>query len=40
MAMHVSDILTVDAIVVRPQWTSFDDAVGGLVDRLVAARFL
>jgi mannitol/fructose-specific phosphotransferase system IIA component (Ntr-type) len=40
MAMRVSDILTTDAIVVRPQWTTFDDAVDGLVDRLVAARCL
>jgi len=40
MGMRVSEVLTVDTIIVRPPWTTFDDAVDGLVKQLVTARCL
>jgi mannitol/fructose-specific phosphotransferase system IIA component (Ntr-type) len=35
--MRVSEALISGAIVVHPMWKTFDDAVAGLVDRLVAS---
>ncbi len=35
--MRVSDALVSGAIVVQPAWQTFDDAIAGLVDRLVAS---
>ena len=35
--MRVSDALVSSAIVVRPAWRTLDDAIAGLVDRLVAS---
>jgi nitrogen PTS system EIIA component len=35
--MRVSDALVVGAIMARPAWTSFEETIAGLVDRLVSA---
>jgi mannitol/fructose-specific phosphotransferase system IIA component (Ntr-type) len=36
-SMRVSDALVGSAVIVQPAWRTFDDAIAGLVDRLVAS---
>ena len=35
--MRVSEALAVDAVLVRPRWATFEEAVAGLVEQLVAS---
>jgi mannitol/fructose-specific phosphotransferase system IIA component (Ntr-type) len=37
MVVRVSEVVTIDSVVVRPRWKGFEGAVTGLVNQLVAA---